>query len=82
MNPEANLVSFVVRFVGEDSPTAADGLSPAEPRLTRDWHGVIRHVQSNTERHFIHWSEAMAFMAQYVDLRDQSLSPLSDDRPA
>lgn len=76
MNPEANLVSFVVRFVGEGASTQQP------PGLTHDWHGVIRHVQSNTERHFIRWSDAMAFMAQYVDLTDQPAATPADDRPA
>lgn len=64
MNPEATLVSFVVRFVYEDPLNGSDGAPPA-------WHGVIRHVQTNTERHFTRWSDALVFMSQYVDLRDE-----------
>ncbi len=32
------------------------------------WYGVIRHVQTNEERRFTHWSEAVAFIERHVDL--------------
>lgn len=59
MDSDANLTSFVLRFVSE--PAADD--QAAEP-----WHGVIRHVQTNQERHFTRWAEAVAFIEQYVEL--------------
>jgi hypothetical protein len=30
------------------------------------WHGLIRHVQSDAERYFTQWSDAMAFISQFV----------------
>lgn len=50
--------SFVVRFV--ETPEQNSGGPP--------WHGVIRHVQSNTESRFAYIEEALAFMEGYVDL--------------
>jgi hypothetical protein len=58
-SPNAHLASFVVRFVSEAAPASG----PA-----RDWHGVIRHVQSDAERYFTRWSDAVAFIASYVQL--------------
>lgn len=52
------LTSFVVRFAHTE---AAEG----------EWHGLIRHIQSNTERAFTRWEDAVAFMAQYVNLHPQ-----------
>jgi hypothetical protein len=62
--PETNPVSFVVRFVYDAVP----GASPASARA---WHGVIRHVQSDAERYFAHWQDAVAFIAQYVDVAQE-----------
>jgi hypothetical protein len=61
MNSEAKLVSFVLRFVYEDDTDAADGPPPG-------WYSVVRHVQSDTERHLTRWEDIVAFIAQYVDL--------------
>jgi hypothetical protein len=61
VNPEAKVVSFVLRFVYEEP--AAD---PAQPAA--DWYSVIRHVQSDTERHLTRWEDIQAFIAQYVAL--------------
>ncbi len=54
---EPNLDSFVLRFV-----RAAEG-SP-------NWHGVIRHVQSNRERAFNRWGDAVAFINEFVDVEE------------
>lgn len=62
MSLETRLRSFVVRFVSTEA--CADAARPMT-----DWYGVIRHVQSNSERHFTRWDEALEFMSQYVDLR-------------
>jgi len=58
---KTSLVSFVLRFVCDE---------PAEEsaRLPPHWRGVIRHVQSDAERHFTHWTEAVAFIARYIDV--------------
>jgi hypothetical protein len=55
---ETKIVSFVVRFLEEES-------APAAPRT---WRGVIRHVQSREEVGFLSIEEALAFMARYVSL--------------
>jgi hypothetical protein len=55
---ETKIISFVVRFLEEES-------APAAPRT---WRGVIRHVQSREELAFLHMEEALAFMARYVSL--------------
>jgi len=54
-----HLASFVVRFVSESAPSAGP---------SSHWHGVIRHVQSDAERYFTRWDEAVAFIAGYVQL--------------
>ncbi len=64
MTPEPHLVSFVLRFV-YDQPSGT-----ATAAATR-WHGVIRHVQSNEELHFIRWADAVAFIERFAQL-DQS----------
>ncbi len=53
---EINVVSFVLRFV-YDKP--------------HEWHGVIRHVQSDAEMHFTHWGDVQKFVAQYVEVEKQ-----------
>ncbi len=58
---EISLVSFVLRFVCDEP--AAEAARPAT-----HWYGVIRHVQSNAERRFTDWDEAVAFIAQYVSV--------------
>lgn len=58
---EVRLVSFVVRFVCEAPAAQA-------PQPATHWHGVIRHVQSNLERRFTVWNEAVDFIAEYVGL--------------
>lgn len=63
MESDANLTSFVLRFVSD--PPDANQASGA-------WHGVIRHVQTNQERAFTRWSEAVAFIEQYVDLNKEN----------
>jgi hypothetical protein len=56
---ENSLDSFVLRFVrGPD-----DTLRPVTA-----WHGVIRHVQSNRERAFNRWADAVSFINEFVDV--------------
>jgi hypothetical protein len=33
-----------------------------------EWHGVIRHIQSDAEMHFTHWADVQKFVAQYVEV--------------
>ncbi len=60
MNPEPILTSFVLRFIHDEPPGGASG----------GWHGVIRHVQTNSERQFTRWSEAVSFISQFVDVSE------------
>ncbi len=62
MESEANLTSFVLRFVSDQA---------ADDPATTSWHGVIRHVQTNQERSFTRWAEAQAFIQQYVELNEE-----------
>jgi len=61
---ETDVDSFIVRFVQEKSrssgPTAAA------------WHGVIRHVQSKEEIRFTHIEDALRFVANYVELAEDT----------
>jgi hypothetical protein len=59
------MISFIVRFV-PDQPY--DAAAADEHSTIGAWHGIIRHVQSDAERHFARWSDAIAFIAEYVDL--------------
>ncbi len=61
MESDANLTSFVLRFVSDQ--TTDDQAAVA-------WHGVIRHVQTNQERAFTRWSEVEAFIQQYIELKE------------
>lgn len=65
MLSQTNVVSFVLRFVQETTDAPAD-LSRA------DWHGIIKHVQTDNEQHFTHLTDAIAFMSRYVKLDDCS----------
>ncbi|MCX6029460.1 MAG: hypothetical protein NT169_09185 [Chloroflexi bacterium] len=64
---ETRLDSFVLRFVHDVRAAAADG----PPRLAPPWHGLIRHVQSNRERTFTRWPDALAFIGEFVVLREE-----------
>lgn len=61
MSSQTSVASFVLRFVQE---TTAD--ATAEFPKT-ELHAVIKHVQSNSEQHFTRVSDAVAFIANYVD---------------
>lgn len=67
MAADNNMVSFVLRFVCEE-PSGEEAQADGRPAPGVNWHGVIRHVQSNTERRFARWEDAVAFIAQYVDV--------------
>lgn len=56
---ESSLDSFVLRFVR--SPEAP-------PHSAAPWHGVIRHIQSNRERAFNRWEDAVKFINEFIDI--------------
>lgn len=62
MESEANLTSFVLRFVSDQA---------TDDQAAATWHGIIRHVQTNQERAFTRWTEAVAFVQQYIDLNEE-----------
>lgn len=68
---ETAINSFVLRFVQESNPDVVSGGGDVE------WHGVIRHVQSDTELRFVQMDEALAFIAIYVPLPPASLATRS-----
>ncbi len=70
MPSQTNVVSFILRFVQETADTKhpADDADPPQA----GWHGVVKHVQTDTEQHFTHLADALAFMARYVRLDDFS----------
>jgi hypothetical protein len=65
MPSQTIVASFVLRFVKETSQATAD--SPQT-----DWHGIIKHVQSDSEQRFTHLADAIAFIAQFVELDEFS----------
>lgn len=52
--------SFVLRFV-QDVPSDDAPMS---------WHAVVVHVQSNEEKSFTDFADAVAFIARYVPIGD------------
>ena len=51
--------SFVLRFVQDASAQDA-----------AHWHAIVLHVQSNEEKSFTEFADAIAFIARYVPLGD------------
>lgn len=74
MSSENRLDSFVLRFIHEEGAEAAADTPPV-------WRGVIRHVQSNSERHVTQWDEIVAFIEQYVSLLQQAGDAADDGAP-
>lgn len=66
MPEEINVDSFVLRFVRE--APVADVRADEQA-----WRGMIRHVQSNRERSFLRWTDALAFISEFIDLRQEHL---------
>jgi hypothetical protein len=63
---QTNVASFVLRFVQETTKNT----NTDPPRM--DWHGVIKHVQTNNEQRFTSFADAVAFISRYVRLEDFS----------
>jgi hypothetical protein len=74
--------SFVLRFV-QDAPNdgASDSHelaslnssskeSDATQRVRASWHAVAVHVQTNEEKSFTDFADAIAFISRYVPLGD------------
>jgi hypothetical protein len=51
--------SFVLRFV-QDAPNES----------ASSWHAVVVHVQTNEEKTFTDFADAVAFIARYVPVGD------------
>ena len=50
--------SFVLRFVQDAPSNGADSVRP--------WHAVVVHVQTNEEKTFTDFADAVAFISRYV----------------
>jgi hypothetical protein len=62
LSPDSPRVeSFVLRFVQDVAVNAADA---------RAWHAVVVHVQTNEEKTFSDFADAVAFIARYVPVGD------------
>ena len=53
--------SFVLRFVQD---------APNDDAMTAPWHAVVVHVQTNEEKSFSDFADAVAFISRYVPLGD------------
>ena len=51
------ITSFVIRFIHEDV---------AERAADAPWRCVIRHVQTDQERTFTQWQDALNFMQEFL----------------
>lgn len=58
-SPDTSLDSFVLRFVRRPADPTCPGVA---------WHGIIRHVQSNRERAFSRWEDAVKFIDEFVSI--------------
>lgn len=58
---DPSLDSFVLRFVRQPAEGARPGAG---------WHGVIRHIQSNRERAFNRWEDAVKFIDEFVSITE------------
>jgi predicted DNA-binding ArsR family transcriptional regulator len=56
--------SFVLRFVNDAPENGADSV--------RQWHAVVVHVQSNEEKTFSDFADAVAFISRYVQIGEFS----------
>jgi hypothetical protein len=61
MPPQTNVASFVLRFMQDGTDTDAPPAS---------WRGVVKHVQTNEEKHFTSFADAIEFIAGYVNLKE------------
>jgi hypothetical protein len=72
---ESNLDSFVLRFVRTRESALSGQVLHGEidGGQSIGWHGVIRHVQSNRERAFSRWADAVAFISKFVDVQEHGV---------
>jgi hypothetical protein len=68
-NQPPDITSFVIRFVHTPA---------AEEQTQAAYRGLIRHIQTNQEINFTHWSDAVAFIQNFVQLEDSSAGALDD----
>ena len=83
--------SFVLRFV-QDAPSegasslralASENSSSNETSVNRrehaTWHAVVVHVQTNEEKNFTDFADAVAFIARYVPIGDFQFQKMKDE---
>jgi hypothetical protein len=75
---ETAVNSFVLRFV-QEAAAPGGGTDAPSVETAAEWHGVIRHVQSNAELRFVQMDEALAFIATFVPMPP---APAPNSRPA
>lgn len=68
-NQPPDITSFVIRFI--QAPASG-------PHPQMAYRGVIRHIQTNQEINFIHWSDAVAFIQNFVQLEESSPGGVDD----
>ncbi len=66
--PPKVITSFIIRIV-QDSPEGEASGSP--PR----WRGIVRHLQSGREQHFLDVSDVALFIAEFVPKVETSPPP-------
>ena len=60
-NQPPDITSFMIRFV---HPTDKENVDLVQ------YHGSIRHIQSNREINFTRWEDAVSFIENYVTLEN------------
>lgn len=64
--------SFVLRFVQDAPSNGADSVRP--------WHAVVVHVQTNEEKTFTDFADAVAFIARYVQIGEVHFQSMKSER--
>ncbi len=82
--------SFVLRFVQDapdrnasahDFPDSPQARSPTDLRGARtNWHIVVVHVQTNEEKSFTDFADAVAFISRHVPLGELIFNVTEDGR--
>lgn len=69
--PEKAVTSFILRFVHE----------PETENATVEWRGLIRHIQSCEQLHFVRIEDCLRFIDEYVKLDSGGPQAGGDESP-